>query len=473
MVVNGSTSAGPTSIASRSWRRRASASSSTWLPSGSTARSTRPSASSTAHGAELAENRRDTFGADPFLDVTLPEDGRYFLKVHDVTYAGSPEHVYRLTLRDGRPYLDAAEPPIARYPGRLRDRPDADRTRDRRRAASLRRIDGRPVEGKRWLGTPKFVPAPDLPVNALGTAAATRAFPIRLGPEGTPSNPLLIAEADAPAVEEREPNGIESPQAIAPPCSIGGYFGIRNDLDVFRFSARKGESWRIEATAEGIGSPADPAFIVQRVPGSGEPEDLATADDTPDPGLAPRFNLATIDARLAWTAPADGTYQVLLSDVASSSRGDPRLAYRLTIRRDRPDFRLFVVPTAINALDASTVRKGGRAGAVVLAWRLDGFSGPILVRPEGLPEGVRCDPVVIPAGRRVGPDRRRGRPLGEAFRRPRPARRPCLDGRHEAPCPGTSPPESWNGPDLHPRRRSYGLDPLHFSSSRLRSRGSP
>ncbi len=34
----------------------------------------------------------------------------------------------------------------------------------------------------------------------------------------------------------------------------------------------------------------------------------------------------------------------------------------------------------------------------MLAWRIDGFSGPILVRADGLPAGVRCVPVVIPAG---------------------------------------------------------------------------
>ena len=54
----------------------------------------------TPAGTELAESR-DVFGADPFLDVTLPADGRYVIKVHDATYAGSPDHVYRLTVHDG------------------------------------------------------------------------------------------------------------------------------------------------------------------------------------------------------------------------------------------------------------------------------------------------------------------------------------------------------------------------------------
>ena len=61
-----------------------------------------------AGGTELAESR-DVFGLDPFLDVTLPADGRYVIKVHDAIYAGSPDHVYRLTVHDG-PHLDAMLP---------------------------------------------------------------------------------------------------------------------------------------------------------------------------------------------------------------------------------------------------------------------------------------------------------------------------------------------------------------------------
>jgi Bacterial pre-peptidase C-terminal domain len=346
-----------------------------------------------SRGLEVAECR-DTFGADPFLDVNLPEDGRYFLKVHDVTYAGSPEHVYRLTLRDG-PHLDAARPSIATA-GQTAELTLLGRHVDG--SPMPLKIDGRPIESKHWSGVPTFLPAQELPINALGTLALLRAFPIRPTDDGNLLNPILIAEADAPIVVEREPNGPESPQVVTPPCSVGGSFSRRGDLDTYRFAAKKDEVWRIEAVAEGIGSPADPAFILQRVPNSGDPQDLTTADDTLDPGLAPRFNLASTDASLRWVSPADGFYQVVLSDVAGSSLGEPRRVYRLAIRRERPDFRLFLVPPAINVPDAVTVRKGGRAAAIVLALRLDRFAGPIQVHAEGLPEGLHCDPVAIPSG---------------------------------------------------------------------------
>ena len=65
----------------------------------------------TPSGTELAESR-DVFGLDPFLDVTLPADGRYVIKVHDAIYAGSTDHVYRLSVHDG-PHLDAILPAAA------------------------------------------------------------------------------------------------------------------------------------------------------------------------------------------------------------------------------------------------------------------------------------------------------------------------------------------------------------------------
>ncbi len=160
-----------------------------------------------ARGAELAESR-DAFGADPFVDVTLPADGRYVIKVHDVTYAGSADHIYRLTVRDG-PTLDAAAPPIA-APGRLADLTLLGRSLRARRTGPPTGAD--PVDAEPWLGLPDFRPSPNLPVNAFGTAAAMRAFPLRVGRSENPSNPVLVAEASEPIVAEREPNGLDAPR---------------------------------------------------------------------------------------------------------------------------------------------------------------------------------------------------------------------------------------------------------------------
>lgn len=350
-------------------------------------------------GAEVAESR-DAIGADPFLDATLPRDGRYVIKVHDVTYDGSADHVYRLTLHDG-PHLDAVSPPVAE-PGRTGRFTLIGRNLGGR-AIPDRGDDGRPLQAKERDIAPAFVDASGLAVAALGAAVSVRGEDVRLMTEGGISNPVLLAESPGPVVSEREPDGPDAPQGITLPVTVAGTFGTPGDLDAYQFRAKGGETWRVEAVAEGIGSPADPTLVVERVPDKGEPIEVAAADDTPDPGFSPRLNLASVDASLSWKVPADGTYRVVVGDVASASRGGPRLAYRLSIRRERPDFRIFLLTTTPNAPEGLALRKGGRASAIVVAWRREGFAGPIRVIAAGLPTGVRCDPIVIAPGQTVAP----------------------------------------------------------------------
>jgi hypothetical protein len=354
-------------------------------------------------GRELAQNR-DTFGADPFLDLTLPSDGRYVVKVHDVVYAGSPEHGYRLKLHAG-PQLDAIVPAIA-APRTQTSFTLIGRGIGGAPAADLS-IDGRPVERKTVVfTTPAMEPDPDQPSLGvvLSSAAARRGFEYTFeGPAGT-SNPLFVARSIDPVVVEKEPNDDgEHAQVVNLPCDISGSFGAPNDTDVYRFKAKKGEVWWVEASAERLGSDADPVVLIQKVVPKGAPQDLATAEDLPDNGAAARFNLATVDAAVRWQVPDDGDYQVVINDLFTSQRGDAQLAYRLNIRPERPDFGLFVVPESPNQLDSLTIRAGGRTAATLVGWRMDGFAGPIEVEATELPAGVRCDPVVIAAGQSLAP----------------------------------------------------------------------
>src|SRR5262249_44259320 len=157
-----------------------------------------------------------------------------------------------------------------------------------------------------------------------------------------------------PVVLEIEPNDDDAhAQIVTPPCDITGTFTPRGDNDLFRFQARKGEIWWIEALAERIGSMADPAFLIQKVGAKGQPpQDLATGDDLPDSGSGPRFNTQTVDAAVRWQAPEDGLYQVLISDLYSSQRGHPRLVYRLLIRREQPDYSVVLLPNSPAGADA-------------------------------------------------------------------------------------------------------------------------
>src|SRR5207247_3999801 len=53
-----------------------------------------------AGGRSLAANA-DGAGRDPILIATLPGDGRYVLRIHDIAFEGNQDYVYRLTVRTG------------------------------------------------------------------------------------------------------------------------------------------------------------------------------------------------------------------------------------------------------------------------------------------------------------------------------------------------------------------------------------
>jgi hypothetical protein len=96
------------------------------------------------------------------------------------------------------------------------------------------------------------------------------------------------------------------------------------------------------------------------------------------------------DSLLHFTAPADGEYQVRIRDV--QGLGGENFAYRLTVRRPRPDFRLAVNPRNPN------VPVGGSIPLTITAFRMDGFNGPIAVALEDLPPGLRATRGMIGAG---------------------------------------------------------------------------
>jgi hypothetical protein len=345
-------------------------------------------------GYEIAESR-DFDGLDPFLDFTIPRDGSYVIKLHDGTYAGSPEHFYRLIIFDG-PVIDAVIPAIA-IAGKPTEFTLIGRNLRGSRLAD-KSSDGQVLETKTITISPNFVSPGELPLSFTGVATGLRGEALDLRTEAGVASPFVVTEAIDPVVLEREPNTIESPQVVMPPCAISGDFRIAGDIDVYRFKAKKGEVWKIEAVSQGIGSQADPTFTLQSVPDKGEPVDINTSDDQADAGLSPRLTLISGDPSYRWTAPNDGTYQVVLNDIAGNNRGDVRLFYRLSIVRERPRFKLYVVPTTPNVLDAVTIRRAGRSSAIVLAWRLDGFTQSINVKADHLPAGIKCDPVIIPQG---------------------------------------------------------------------------
>jgi hypothetical protein len=294
------------------------------------------------------------------LEFPVPADGKYVIKIHELTYKGGPAFFYRLALRE--------------------------------------RPEGSPV-----LGQPST-----RPVNAFS-------WP----PTGL---------AMKPASEEKEAEGqTRAIQKIALPADIAGTFFPAADVDVFDFEAKKGEEWWVEVASERFGRPTDPSVIVQRVSKTKSADgaevesltDVVEFNDVPSPvkvssnGYAydgPPYNAGTSDVLGKLAIPQDGTYRLQLTDLFGGTRSDPNNRYRLVIRKAAPDFAL--VAWAIhmelrngdrNALSKPIALRGGATMALeVIAFRRDGFDGPIDIAMEGLPSGVTASGLKIPQGQSRG-----------------------------------------------------------------------
>lgn len=97
------------------------------------------------------------------------------------------------------------------------------------------------------------------------------------------------------------------------------------------------------------------------------------------------------DSRLTFTAPADGTYLIKVTDV----RGfvGEKATYRLTVRAPQPDFSV-----TVNTMNPKVPAGSGQRLKFTLN-RIDNFEGDVRLDILGLPDGFTASsPVLIPAG---------------------------------------------------------------------------
>ena len=91
------------------------------------------------------------------------------------------------------------------------------------------------------------------------------------------------------------------------------------------------------------------------------------------------------DPRIRFTAPADGSYRVMVRDL--NGQGGVRYVYLLTAGPPRPDFGLTL------KADQFSVKPGQTLDLAVSVDRRESFDGAIEVFAEDLPDGVTASPV--------------------------------------------------------------------------------
>jgi hypothetical protein len=344
---------------------------------------------------------RHYINSDSLLDVSLPDDGEYLVRVADFTYtAGDPQHFYRLTISTA-PWIDAVHPAVVE-PGKPAQLTVYGRNLPGGTPDPTAVVDGRVLEKlKVTVDVPKDPAAAQRLAFSgyLGPAASVLdGFEYRLRNSVGSSNPALLTFARAPVVVDNEANDTpETAQEITLPCEIAGRIEKLHDRDWYTFSAKAGQVFNLELFSDRLEAPTDMYFVLRN---PATKADIVEADDNPDT-ISPKFFARTDDpAVYRFTVPADGKYQLLVSDRQADAIAGPRNVYRLRITPDQPDFRLVAMALDSHRPDTCCARQGGSAAYTVFAWRQDGFAGDIQLSVEGLPKGVTCPPQTLGAGQR-------------------------------------------------------------------------
>ncbi len=355
-----------------------------------------------AAGRELAVARRRQW-----LDFTAPTGGSYRLKLHDQTFRGGDDYAFRLRLT-GAPRLAFALPNVLRA-GETNRVTVFGRRLPGGQSGPIKDVDGQPLE---QVAVDVVAPTTGSPLGEVvellrkpaAAALAEDAFAWRWSTTNGLTDPLLFTLTTNPVVTAPGDNLVP----VTPPVEATGLFPARGQLSGVTFSAEKGDVWWLELFSDRLGFPTDPHGVVQR----GEPpfaDVLELADS--DTNLGDReFNTTSRDGVARFVAPEKGTYRVVVRDQFNLADGRPRHPYRLSLRRETPDFRLVAVPLApprvgedrsLPVLPVS-VRREQTVALRVLVFRRDGFAGEIELSATQLPPGVRAAPTRIAAGQNSG-----------------------------------------------------------------------
>lgn len=303
-----------------------------------------------AAGRDLQVERRGGV-----LDFTVPADGKYVIKLHELTFKGGPAYYYRLGLW---------ELPVG--------------------APIVRQQSTKPVNSFSWppQGLKEQAEIAESEPNNDRTKAQKISLPCDVAGSFFPAADVDVFEFEA---KKGEVWWVEV---------ASERFGLPTDPSILvQHVARTGDAEKLTDVAEfsDIPSPV-------KVSSNGYAYD------------GPPYNAGSADILGKLEIKEDGLHRLQITDLFGGTRSDPKNVYRLVIRKAAPDFA--VVGWALhmelrngdrNAVSKPLALRGGATMALeVVAIRRDGFDGDIDLAMEGLPEGVTASGLKIPAGQSRG-----------------------------------------------------------------------
>jgi hypothetical protein len=303
-----------------------------------------------ARGADLLVERRG--GA---LDFTVPESGRYVIKVHELTYNGGPAYFYRLALREA-----SAGEVVPRLPS------------------------VQSVSSFSW--PPANLPAEPATSEIEPNNQYTQSQKITL-PCDIAGSFFLAADVDTFEFTAQK----------------GEVWWIEVA------SERLGRPTDPSIIVQHVGNPGAEEKLTDVVQLSDIPSPVKVSSN----GYSydgPPYNAGSSDILGRLEIQEDGVHRLQLRDLFGGTRNDPRNMYRLVIRKAAPDFALVAWALHMelrngdrNALSKPiALRQGATMALEVVAVRRDGFDGEIELAMDNLPAGVTATGLKIPAGQSRG-----------------------------------------------------------------------
>lgn len=334
-------------------------------------------------------------GRDPLVDLVIPEDGDYLVRVNDLSYRGG--FPYRLLVHD-LPQIATLYPRVVQTgtttpmtvlgrnlgpAGKPSEWREFDLPLDQAGFSFTAPARTADTEGFTFREHPTDHNV--LPTAATFTVRGLQVEPVLGDRRGTPQPVLLV---DDPVTLEREPNdSAEKAMPIVLPAVVAGRFDRQRDVDWYEFETTEAGTYSFEVYCERIAGRADPFLVVVDPKGNR----ILELDD-----LGPRYN--AFDGHLrdpsgTVNLAAKTKYRVLVQE--RYSRGGPRLQYVLTARKAEPDFHIAAFHSRNPGPGGTTVRAGGAIHLDVVTQGAGGFREPVVVTAENLPPGLHARPTAI------------------------------------------------------------------------------
>jgi hypothetical protein len=194
----------------------------------------------------------------------------------------------------------------------------------------------------------------------------------------TPSGNATVAISLSDLPESVRTTADSETHAINTP---GGVTGRLSDLTAshrYSWPVTMGERWSLDVHSRAFNSGIDVALEVF----DGDGKSIAENDDGP----------LNSDSSLHFQAATSGTFTAVVRATSGADKPEHGV-YRLQLTRPSADFEL-TLPQQIN------VPSGGKTEITINANRIGGFDGEIVLKAEGLPEGVTtAGDWKIPAGK--------------------------------------------------------------------------